>query len=160
MAMPFSVDEVFEMAEEIERNGAKFYRKGAKKFPDLKNLFTELAIMEDMHLKTFSEMHSYLTGNEQQQVFDPDNEAQMYLMVMADTHVFNIKADPSERLIGISSAKDVLKLALGVERDSIAFYVGLKDGVSSKAGKDKVDAIIKQEMGHVVQLNKKLVALA
>lgn len=160
MAMPFNADEVFEMAEEIERNGAKFYRAGAKKFPDMKDLFEELAGMEDDHLKTFAAMREELSGNEQEAlVFDPDDEAQMYLKVMADTHVFNIKADPSEKLAGLSTEEDVLKLALGVERDSIAFYVGLKDGVSAKAGKDKVDAIIKQEIGHVALLNSALKAL-
>jgi len=49
-----------------------------------------------------------------------------------------------------------LKMAIGVERDSIAFYVGLKEAVSRKAGKDKVDDIIKEEMGHIVTLNEKL----
>ena len=33
MVIPFSADEVFEMAEQIERNGAKFYRAAAKKLP-------------------------------------------------------------------------------------------------------------------------------
>jgi rubrerythrin len=29
--MNFNIDEVFEIAEQIERNGARFYRKAAKK---------------------------------------------------------------------------------------------------------------------------------
>jgi rubrerythrin len=45
-------------------------------------------------------------------------------------------------------------MAIGVERDSIAFYVGLKEAVSRKAGKDKVEDIIKEEMGHIVALNE------
>ena len=36
--MPFNADEVFEMAEQIEKNGAKFYRNAAGKFPELKQL--------------------------------------------------------------------------------------------------------------------------
>ncbi len=160
MVMPFNADEVFEMAEQIERNGAKFYRGAAQKFPALKGLFLDLAAMEDDHIKTFAGMRTELSGGEQESlVFDPDGEAQMYLKVMADAHVFNIKADPSEKLAGLDSPAAVLKLALGVERDSIAFYVGLKDGVSQKAGKDKVDAIIKQEIGHIALLNEKLTSL-
>ena len=160
MPMPFNADEVFEMAEQIERNGAKFYRAAAEKFGDLKGVFLDLAAMEDDHIKTFADMRSELSAGEQESlVFDPDGEAQMYLKVMADGHVFNMKADPTEKLAGLDSAAAVLKMAMGVERDSIAFYVGLKDGVSAEAGKDKVEAIIKEEIGHIALLNEKLAAL-
>ena len=160
MPMPFNADEVFEMAERIERNGARFYRGAAKKFGDFKKLFTDLAAMEDDHLKTFSAMRAELSTTEREPlVFDPDGEAQMYLRVMADGHVFNVTADPSEKLAGIKTASEVLKIAIGVERDSVAFYVGLKEGVSAKAGKDNVEAIIRQEIGHIAALNEKLMRL-
>jgi len=161
MAMPFNADEVFEMAEQIERNGAKFYRAAAKKFGDLKDTLLDLAAMEDEHVKTFAAMRAELSAGEQEAlVFDPDGEAQMYLKVMADGHVFDLKADPTEKLAGLDSPEALLKMAMGLERDSIAFYVGLKDGVSAKAGKDKVEAIIKEEIGHIALLNEKLAALA
>ena len=84
MAMPFNADEVFEMAEEIERNGAKFYRAAAEKFGDLKGVFLGLATMEDEHIKTFANMRSELSAGEQESVvFDPDGAAQMYPKVMA-----------------------------------------------------------------------------
>lgn len=160
MAMPFNADEVFEMAEEIERNGAKFYRAAADKFADLKDVLLDLAAMEDDHIKTFAGMRAELSAGEQEAlVYDPEGEAHMYLRVMADGHVFNVKADPAERLAGLECPAALLKMAMGVERDSIAFYVGLKEGVSAKAGKDKVEAIIKEEIGHVALLNEKLAAL-
>ncbi len=160
MGIPFNADEVFEMAEQIERNGGKFYRAAAKKFPALRELLLNLADMEDLHEKTFAAMRAELSGAETEApVFDPDGEAQMYLRVMADGHVFNLKADPAEKLGGIQTPQDLLKMAMGVERDSIAFYVGLKESVSAKAGKDKVEAIIREEMGHIAILNEKLEAL-
>ncbi len=160
MGMPFSADEVFEMAEQIERNGAKFYRGGAKKFPKLGEFFTELAAMEDKHEKTFAAMRAELSGTEAAPpVFDPDGEGQMYLRVMADEHVFNIKADPVEQLASKKKPEDLLKMAIGLEKDSIVFYVGLKESVSRKAGKDKIEAIIKEEIGHIVTLREKLESL-
>ena len=99
MPMPFNPDEVFEMAEQIERNGAKFYRAAAKKFPDVSKVLLDLAAMEDNHLKTFQTMRAELSAADAEQpVFDPDSQAQMYLRVMADGHVFDIKADPTEKL--------------------------------------------------------------
>jgi rubrerythrin len=157
MGMPFNADEVFEMAEQIERNGGKFYRAAAEKFPAMSDVLLGLAAMEDEHLKTFADMRAELSGTEiDEPVFDPDGEAQMYLRVMADGHVFDIKTDPAEQLAAKNTPEDVLKMAIGVERDSIAFYVGLKEAVSRKAGKDKVEDIIKEEMGHIVTLNEKL----
>jgi rubrerythrin len=158
--MPFSADEVFEMAEQIERNGGKFYRKAAEKYPALRTLLLELAAMEDKHEKTFARMRTELSAQEvEAPVFDPDDEAQMYLRVMAGGHVFNLRADPAEKLADIGTTEELLKMAMGVERDSIAFYVGLKESVSQKAGKDRVEGIIREEMKHVAILNEKLDAL-
>jgi len=157
MGMPFNADEVFEMAEQIERNGGEFYRTAAKKFPAVNDIFLGLAEMEDEHLKTFADMRTELSGTEvEEPIFDPDGQAQMYLRVMADGHIFDVKADPAEQLATMNTPEDVLKMAIGIERDSIAFYVGLKEAVSRKSGKDKVDDIIKEEMGHIVTLNEKL----
>lgn len=160
MPMPFNADEVFEMAEQIERNGAKFYRAAAKKFPDVRQVLLDLAAMEDEHLKTFQDMSDALSSPEAEPpVFDPDNQAQMYLQVMADGNVFDIKADPAEKLTGQETVQDVLKTAIGLEKDSIAFYVGMKECVPNKAGKEKVEAIIRQELGHIAILNQKMAEL-
>ena len=160
MGMPFNADEVFEMAEQIERNGARFYRAAAEKFPAVGQLLSELAAMEDNHEKTFAAMRSELSGTEAEPlVFDPDEQAQLYLQAMADEHIFNINSDPTNQLANLETPEEVLKMAMGLERDSIAFYTGLKESVSRKAGKDKVEAIIKEEINHIAILSEKMKAL-
>lgn len=155
--MPFNADEVFEMAEQIERNGGKFYRAAAEKFPEVSQLLLELAAWEDKHVKTFKAMRAELSGTEAEPlVFDPDNQAQLYLQAMADEHIFNLKSDPTNELGNLKTSDEVLKFALGIERDSIAFYAGLKESVSQRAGKDKVEAIIKEEMNHIAILSQKM----
>jgi len=157
MVMPFNADEVFEMAEQIEVNGAKFYRAAARKFPALSKMLRELAAMEDEHQKVFAAMHAQLSAAEQEQgVFDPDGEARMYLRVMADGNVFDIKADPADKLAHCQTAQDVLRIAIGLEKDSIAFYVGLQASVSSGAGKDRIKGLISEEIGHIALLSEKL----
>jgi len=160
MGMPFNADEIFEMAEHIERNGAKFYRAAAKKLPAAKQELLDLASMEDEHLKTFADMRAQLFASEQEVlVFDPDGQAQMYLRVMADEHVFDVKTDPTEQLTGRETAQDIFRTAIGFEKDSIVFYTGLKECVSRKAGKEKVEAIIAEEMGHIGKITKMLAVL-
>ena len=154
----FNADEVFEMAEEIERNGAKFYRKAAEsKDGDNRGLLLGLAAMEDEHEKTFAAMRGELSAEEKTPItFDPDNDAALYLRAMADGKVF--KSDPSEALSGNESIQDILKTAIGMEKDSVVFYTSMNELVTKTSGKEKVDAIIKEEIGHVVQLTEQLTA--
>ena len=160
MSITFNADEVFEMAEQIERNGAKFYRAAAEKFSSVKQMLLDLASMEDEHEKTFKDMRAQLSGREQEPMaFDPDNEAQMYLQVVADGRVFDTKDDPAEQLKGKDKPEDVLRTAINMEKESIAFYAGLKECVPPRAGRDKVEGIIREEFGHIATLSEKLSAL-
>lgn len=162
MGITFNADEIFEMAEEIEREGARFYRLAAKNAADekTKRMFLNLADMEDKHLKIFQEMRKELGAQEKEgMVFDPNNEAAMYLQTMAEGHGWEGKKSLTENLTGNEKIEDILKIAIDAENNSVVFYTGLKELVPVKAGKDKVEAIIKEEMGHIAVLNQKLSAL-
>jgi rubrerythrin len=151
----FNVDEVFEMAEQIERNGAKFYRSAADSVsdPEEKKLLNELARMEDAHEKTFADLRKNLkAGDKKITVFDPNDEAGAYLRALADTRVF------FEKEMDLSSMKAILKGAIIAEKDSIVFYLGMKEAVPADFGKDRIEAIIKEEMSHIKLLSGKLVA--
>lgn len=153
----FNVDEVFGMAEQIERNGAKFYRKAAEQLPANKDFLLRLAVMEDEHLQTFSDMHAKFAADAAEStVFDPDNQAESYIRAMADTHVFDMTKDPGEALKGDETMADIAKTAIGLEKESIAFYVGLRELVPTALGSEKIDAIIREEWRHVAVLSQEL----
>jgi rubrerythrin len=161
MSIRYSADEVFEMAEQIERNGAKFYRRAAELALEesTRSLMSELADMEDSHERTFSGMRGDLSADERKEmVFDPDNELDLYLRTMADKHVFDVSVDPSERLTGGEKLEDILQMAIGLEKDSIVFYLGLKQMVPERFGRDRLDGIIREEYGHISTLAAKLPA--
>ena len=162
MSITFNADEIFEMAEQIERNGAKFYREAAGNASDadVKEMLLNMAAMEDGHQKTFAQMRKELSEAEKESnVFDPNNEAAQYLQTMADFHGTEGKVSSTEKLTGNESLSEILQIALQAEKNSIAFYVGIKDLVSSKAGKDKIQAIIIEEMAHVSTIGGKLQTL-
>jgi len=162
VSIPFNADEVFEMAEEIEGNGAKFYRKAAEAAKDatVKDELLKLAEMEDEHERTFAAMRKELSAEDMTPTaFDPEGEAALYLRAFADGHVFDPKADPSDKLTGGESPADIYATALGLEKDSIVFYLGMKEMVPERLGKDKLDRIVREEMSHIVILNKRLEAL-
>jgi rubrerythrin len=155
MSYDFNADEVFEMAEQIERNGAKFYRDAAESVADFSNkdLLLGLSKMEEAHEKTFQSMRSALKSAEKAStVFDPSGEASLYLRALADTRVF------FEKKIDASSILEILKAAIEAEKDSIVFYLGMKEAVPAALGQGRIDGIIKEEMGHIRLLSKELVA--
>ncbi len=162
MAITFNVDEIFEMAEQIERGAAKFYREAAKKASDkaAQKTFVDLSLMEDGHMKTFAEMRKKLTPAEKETVtFDPENQAILYLQAMADSHGTEGKKSRTEMLTGQESMSEILKIAVSAEKDSVVFYTALKDLVDPGTGKDKVEEIIDEEMGHLAILKQLLASI-
>ena len=155
MSYDFNADDIFEIAQQMERNGAAFYRNAAGSVDDssVKEFLLEFAAMEDEHEKTFIELRKELTAAEKTPtVFDPNNESALYLKALADTRVFFKKE------IDISTVEGIFKSAITAEKDSIVFYLGMKDLVPGALGKDKMDDIIKEEMGHIKILSQKLAA--
>jgi rubrerythrin len=162
MGIKFNADEIFEMAEQMERNGAKFYNKAAEASAAARSreLLRDLAAMEVVHEKTFADMRTELSGKERAAtVFDPDDVAASYLQAFADGHVFNVNQDPSELLTGREKMEEILERAIGLERDSIAFYMGIRESVPENLGRDNIDGIIREEMKHVTTLSRELAAL-
>ncbi|MFQ5484016.1 MAG: ferritin family protein [Desulfobacterales bacterium] len=156
MIYDFSADDIFEMAEQLERNGAKFYRTAAEGLSDspAKKLLLELSKMEDAHEKTFASLRADLVKKERtSSVFDPEGEAMAYLRALADTRVF------FEKTVDVSSLKLIYMAALEAEKDSIVFYLGMKDMVPQTFGKERIDAIIREEMGHIRILSRELTSL-
>ena len=161
MSITFNILEIFEVAERIERNGVKFFRRAAEALSDqdLRQTLLDLSDMEEEHEETFANMRKQISYKERELItFDPENEMTLYLQAMANGHVFDLKRDPSEQLKGKENIENILKWAIEAEKDSILFYTGLKNFVPAGAGLDKVEEIIEEEMGHIVVLNQRLEA--
>ena len=155
MSYDFNADEVFEMAEQMERNGAQFYRDAAETIADPANkeMLIGLSKMEEAHEKMFADMRSELSAAEKAStVFDPSGEASLYLKALVDGRVF------FEKEIDVTSMVEILKSAIEAEKDSIVFYLGMKAAVPQNMGQNRIEAIIKEEMGHIQMLTKHLVA--
>ena len=154
MSYDFNADEIFEMAEQMERNGAQFYRDAAETAADSSNkeMLIGLSKMEVAHEKMFESMRAELTAADKAStVFDPTGEASPYLRALVDSRVFFKKE------IDVTSMVEILKSAIEAEKDSIVFYLGMKEAVAEDLGKDRIDVIIKEEMGHIQVLSKELV---
>lgn len=155
MTYSFNASEVFDMAVRIEENGAAFYRKAAETQSDAANkeFLTKMAVMEDGHKAIFATMKQDLSHSEKKEtVFDPEEEQSLYLAAMADSHGGEGSPSAADSLTGAETMEAILTTAIGLEKESILFYLGVKDYVPENLGKAKIDDIIREERRHVSQL--------
>ncbi len=155
MKVRFNADEVLEIARQIERNGAGFYRRAAelKQSSSARAMLLELAAMEEEHEQTFSEMRAGLSDDERKDVtYDPEGQLPLYLQALADKSIFAKGKAPSQQLTGKESIEDILRFAIGMEKESIVFYLGMHEFVPQRLGGARIDQILKEEMSHIATL--------
>ncbi|MHC4479718.1 MAG: ferritin family protein [Planctomycetota bacterium] len=159
MAVSFNADEVLEMALQIERNGGRFYRRAAEQAqdPGVKQILAELAEMEADHEDLFAQLQASLSeGAAPPLDYDPNADAALYLQAAAESHVFNVRREGPDVLSGLGGPREVLKKAIEFEKDSVVFFLGLKEMVPEGLGRQDVDELIKEEMSHITMLSEAL----
>lgn len=158
MTVALNAFEIFEVAVQIEHNGAIFYRKAAELFDesDIRTMFIELADWETTHEQVFKDMGKQLVKlNKKTRTIDPEKKDQDPKL-MACLTVFGTVSEPLHWLKSLKKITDVLKTAIEKEKDSITFYKGLKDFTPARDDKNKVDDIIEEEMRHIKILSQAL----
>jgi len=162
MTLHLSADEILEIAQRIEQNGARFYRRAAElqKDENKSKLLLQLARMEDEHERIFLKIQDDLTEEERsQKAADPFGEMKMYLSAMADTSGGEGSPAAVEALTGQEPIGEILKKAIELEKESILYYIGLKDVVPGQLSKKNIEKIIEEEKSHIILLKKELDAL-
>ena len=98
MTRTFNAIEVFEIAEQIERNGAAFYRKAAELFDDsdAAGIFARLADWEIRHEAIFADMRKQLSQEGRElTTFDP-KDTPLDAKAMAGLAAFGINPEPAK----------------------------------------------------------------
>ena len=149
----FNAVDIFKIAETIEDDGAKFYTDAAKFFAgeDISGLFTELAHWEIQHKKVFAEMRGKIT--QQHPKLGPGTEE---YKAVAALSTFSLWSEPHRQFSSMDTRHEVIRQALQKEKDTIVFYVGLKDFVAANEDKKIINDIIKEEMKHISILTEAL----
>ncbi|HNR97939.1 MAG TPA: rubrerythrin [Planctomycetota bacterium] len=159
-SIKFNAAEVLQIAEQIERNGAFFYRAAAEAVADpaAAALLKELADWEVGHEKTFARMRARLPEQAtQSDTFDPDGDAARYLQAFADGQVFDVNAgDPAEFFRRPRTLSEILREALAREHDAIVLFTAMRDVVPESQGRSEVEAVIREEVQHVFQITRML----
>ena len=63
--------------------------------------------------------------------------------------MFGLRPNPADELTGQETRAELLRVAIEKEKDSIVYYTGLKDLISSGRDRQIIEDIIQEEMKHV-----------
>jgi rubrerythrin len=151
----FNADEIFQVAIDIEKNGKRFYEKATTlvKDPDFKSLLEFLAKEEDNHIKTFTELKAQLPeAATKDTVWDPFDEMNQYLQMMAGMNVFRSDLDVDGKLSDIKEPEDIIKLGIQFEKDSVVFYTTIQDATEEKKGREFIGRLVDEEKKHLKKL--------
>jgi len=155
----FNANEIFQIAIEIEGNGKRFYEKAMEIIddPDVKELLAFLAQEEAEHLKRFTELKAQLPKEATEDtIWDPEHEMNRYLQMMADMHVFRSDFDVEEKLSQLKNPKDILKIGIQFEKDSIVFFLTMQDATEGEKGREFIGQLINEEKKHLSKLSLEL----
>ena len=159
MLYPFNAGEVFKIAVEIEENGRRFYEMAAKKSqdPEVRKVFADLGAEEVKHKARFEQLLSELPASATDAtVWDPDNEIDQYLQMMADMHIFRLPEYVDELFEEIEDEEGALQLAIQFEKDSIIFFVEMQTLAENDQSREKINWLVKEEQAHLRRLSLEL----
>ena len=148
MSKIFSIDELATFAVKIEEEGMAFYKEMAEKTKnkDAKELYEFLVGEEAKHKVIFQELKDVLSKDVSPGTYG--DEYNSYMRALVESVVF--KKD-DKRKAGLQDEADVLDYAIDKEKDSILFYLGMKEMVSPE-NQVNVEKIINEERLHIIKL--------
>ena len=147
-----TIDDVVAIAESFEASAAELYRQAAGESdrPEVRQTLLGLAEMEDGHLRALAELRRLLAGRPRAGEVD-GREAEL-LEAWIGREVFAPAAPPSGEDERKQTVQGWLETAVGMEKESIAFYSGMRSLLAERH-RGVLDAIIEEEVYHLASLS-------
>lgn len=147
----FAGSEIVEIGIQIEINGRDFYGTLAKTLKDKKiqDVFKYLAGEEEKHIATFQGILDSVHKYEPVEAYPGEYFA--YMRALASDYVFTQKNKGTEIARKVKNDNEALDLSIGLEKDSIVFYLEMKKMVPEHNHKI-IDELISQEQKHLRNL--------
>jgi rubrerythrin len=150
----YSLNEVVELAVQIERNGYAFYN-GALKRNDLEkrevDLITELRDQEMHHEKIFL----HLRDDQDVMLLGMSQDWELvgyYMKSIVDSRLFNSPDAAIKLAADAGTFHDILKYAISFEKETLLFFYSIYDNITNDKSRVIIHQIINEEISHVVRL--------
>jgi rubrerythrin len=152
----FDIIDVLQFAIRMETDGAEYYELASKNAsgPTSRLMLTSLAAIERGHKALFEKLLKERQAVDGGHV-DPEVDAIVtsFLASWMEGAVFDKDEGAALEVAKSGAIADILRMAVRMEKDSIVFYIGLKDYVADRDAKRILDRIIKEELRHVADLS-------
>lgn len=151
----YSVNEIIEMAVQIERNGYAFYNEAAKRKDldaDSRNFIIWLRDAELDHEKTFLRLRDEIDNMILELSTDWDMVA-AYLKTIVESRIFNSEDSAIRKAAEAKDLMSVIDNAITFEKDTLLYFHAISDGISNDKAKTALRRIINEEVSHVLKLN-------
>ena len=151
----FSINEIIEMAVQIERNGYAFYQEATKR-KDLDDKSREfIAYLRDQeldHEKTFMALRddAYMQDLELSQDWEM---VSAYLKTIVEGRIFNSEESAIRKAAGAADLAAVVENAIAFEKDTLLYFHALSDSISNPKALKVLRRIINEEVSHIMRLN-------
>ena len=147
--------EAFLIGLEIEKNGYALYKQAAETalFSDIRETLSKLADMELDHIETFKTIINEKKENKNFLTSYENDEALTYISEIMDTDIFT-SLTPQKIIEEAKTVKDVLKLALEIEKNSILFYTEMKNISHNEEAVNIFNKLLTEEKFHFVIISK------
>lgn len=151
----YSVNEVIEMAVQIEKNGYAFYHEATKR-KDLdakaKEFLEYLRDEELSHEKKFSNLRDELDMNVLELSVDWELVAE-YLKTIVDGRIFNSEHSAIQMATQAKDLRSILDNAITFEKDTLLYFHAIAENINNPKTKGTLRSIINEEVTHVLKLN-------
>ncbi len=152
----YSVNEVIEMAVQIEKNGYAFYNEASKR-KDLDEpsieLLTYLRDEELTHEKTFLALRDEIDIEVLKLSVDWELIAE-YLKAIVDSRIFSSESSALQFVANAKDANEIIHNAITFEKDTLLYFHALSDNISDPKTHNALRKIINEEIRHILKLNE------
>ncbi len=151
----YSVNEIIEIAVQIERNGYAFYHEATKR-KDLDDKAREfLAFLRDQelnHEKTFMGLRDDMDN----QILELSTDWDMvsaYLNSIIEGRLFNNEYSAIKAATDAKDLAQIVDNAITFEKDTLLYFHAINDITVNEKAKSALRRIINEEVSHVLKLN-------
>ncbi len=151
----FSINEIIEMAVQIERNGYAFYHEATKRRdmdPQSLEFITWLRDAELEHERTFMALREDADMQDLELTQDWEMVS-AYLKTIVDGRIFNSQEAAIRKATEAKDMSTLVDNAITFEKDTLLYFHALKDSISHPRAQQALGRIINEEVSHVMRLN-------
>lgn len=154
----FSINEIIELAVQIEKKGYTFYNKALERKNLNSNsveLLKKLRNDEIVHEQTFKRMRTEL-DQEEITLSGDWQEVSSYLRTISDSHIFSEPDAAIKLATSAEDEKELIENAIQFEKDTLLFFNSIYEKIEDRAVRNILKKIIEEEVLHAKKLKNLL----